>query len=265
MSARSLDRHGSLISGKVSKPPATTLNLQEFVIRYASNPQAPGPWLAVDTATDACSVALETPTGIAGRFEIAPRGHAGRLLQMLDETMAAAGMQANDLAAVVWCHGPGAFTGVRVAAGVTQGIAWAHALPVIGVSTLATVAQGAARRHGVTAVRVAMDARMGEVYWGDYVRDPQSGLMVTVTGDRLDAPGSLPVWDNGREWLGAGTGWGAYADSLTAAGTPTQGAEPEALPDARDSLPLAHAAWDAGRAVDAAAVAPVYLRDRVTG
>ncbi|MFO7857679.1 MAG: tRNA (adenosine(37)-N6)-threonylcarbamoyltransferase complex dimerization subunit type 1 TsaB, partial [Ectothiorhodospiraceae bacterium] len=121
-----------------------------------------GPWLAVDTATDACSVALETSAGIAGRFEIAPRGHAGRLLELLDETLAEAGVRPADLGVVVWCHGPGAFTGVRVAAGVAQGIAWAHALPAVGVSTLATVAQGVARRRGITSVRVAMDARMGE-------------------------------------------------------------------------------------------------------
>ena len=232
-------------------------------INSAPDPIQDGPWLAVDTATDACSVALETPAGITGRFEIAPRGHAGRLLQMLDETIADTGGTAAELAAVVWCHGPGAFTGVRVAAGVAQGIAWAHAIPVIGVSTLATVAQGAARRRGVTAVRVAMDARMGEVYWGDYVVDPHSGLMVTVTGDRLDRPGDLPAWDHGSDWLGAGTGWGAYAEALTGAATPLQGTEPETLPDARDSLPLAHATGAAP--VAAAEVAPVYLRDRVTG
>lgn len=221
--------------------------------------------LAVDTATDACSVAAGTEGAEAWRHVVAPRGHAARVLAMIDEVLGELGVGVADLGGVAWCHGPGAFTGVRIAAGVVQGIAWAHRLPVAGVSTLAALAQGAHRRFGATRVRVAMDARMGEVYWGEYALDEASVLMRRAAPDRVCRPEAVQAVDDGEAWTGVGTGWGAYAEVLAGGNAAPQRLDPEALPDARDLIPLALERLECGDVVAARDAVPVYLRDRVTG
>ncbi|MDN3519664.1 tRNA (adenosine(37)-N6)-threonylcarbamoyltransferase complex dimerization subunit type 1 TsaB [Aquisalimonas lutea] len=223
------------------------------------------PVLAVDTATDACSVAAGAGGAEAWRHAVAPRGHAARVLAMIDEVLAELGVQVADLGGVAWCHGPGAFTGVRIAAGVAQGIAWAHRLPVIGVSTLAVLAQGAHRRFGATRVRVAMDARMGEVYWGEYALEEASALMRATAADRVCRPEAVPEAGAGEAWGGVGTGWGAYGEILAARCPGPERLDPEALPDARDLIPLARERLERGDVVAARDAVPVYLRDRVTG
>mgnify|MGYP006289703759 CR=1 FL=1 len=218
--------------------------------------------LALDTATEACSVALDADGREFGRWVEAPREHGDRLLGMIDAVLAEAGLAKTDLDAVAYGRGPGAFTGVRIAVAAVQGIAYALDCPVIPVSTLAALAQGAHRRHGATRVLAAIDARMGEVYWGAWHAD-DGGVMQPVTAEAVAKPEAVE-WPGGAGWHGTGTGWEAHRDVLErAAGDRLAANLGRALPDARDMLPLARAARARGETVDAAHALPVYLRDRV--
>lgn len=218
--------------------------------------------LALDTATEACSVALAVGDAVCARWVEAPREHGERLLGMIDAVLAEAGIGAGDLDALAFGRGPGAFTGVRIAAAAVQGIAYGLERPVVPVSTLATLAQGTARAHGVDAVIAAIDARMGEVYWGAYRADA-AGTMAPVLEEGVADPDAVE-WPAGDDWYGAGTGWARYGERLErAAGGRLVANLGRALPDARDMLVLARAAWERGEAVDAAHALPVYLRDRV--
>lgn len=122
--------------------------------------------LAIDTATEACSVALWNNGEKHALFEICPREHTQRILPMVQQVLAESGVTLNQLDALAFGRGPGSFTGVRIGIGIAQGLAMGAELPMIGVSTLATMAQGAFRVTGATQVLAAIDARMGEVYWG---------------------------------------------------------------------------------------------------
>lgn len=218
--------------------------------------------LAIDTATEACSAALEIDGAVRERWVEAPREHGERLLAMIDALLAEAGIAAAALDALAFGRGPGAFTGVRIATGAAQGIAYALDLPVLRISTLAALAQGAARAHGATRVTAAIDARMGEVYWGAYA--PGAGeAMEAVLAEQVAAPDAVAV-PPGSGWHGVGTGWAAHGAALAARLGPALAADlGHALPRALDMLPLAHAALAAGEAVTAAEAVPVYLRDRV--
>lgn len=217
--------------------------------------------LALDTSTEACSAAILSKGHCIQRFAELPRGHAAHILGMVQDVLAEAGLGVTDLDAVTFCRGPGAFTGVRIACGVVQGIAFGADLPVIPLSTLAVLAQGALREHGAEHVLAAIDARMGEVYLGEYLA--VDGLMQLRGQEQVIAPDVLPrvTADN---WHGVGTGWQAYADQLIASlGQPT--AAIVALPRAVDCLPLAAAALAQQQVVSAYEALPVYLRDQVTG
>ena len=122
--------------------------------------------LAIDTAESACSAALLVDGAVLSRMEQAVRGHSERILPMMQSLLSEAGYSLNDLDALAFGRGPGSFTGLRIAAGVIQGSALGAGLPVVPVSTLQTLAQGAFRMHGARQVLSALDARMAEVYWG---------------------------------------------------------------------------------------------------
>lgn len=218
--------------------------------------------LALDTSTEACSAALQIGARRIERFERLPRGHAARILGMLDALLEEAGVGRDALQAVAFGRGPGSFTGVRIACGVVQGLAYGLDLPVVPLSTLQLLAQGAARAHGAQRVLAAIDARMGELYWGGF--ELREGLMQPVLPETLGAADALPL-PEGDGWLGVGTGWDAGGEILAQrlSGRLTA-VRPQALPRALDCLPLAQRELAAGRAVDAMAALPVYLRDRVT-
>lgn len=216
--------------------------------------------LALDTSTEACSAAIQCGDRIIERFAELPRGHAAHILTMVQDVLAEAGLAVADLDAVTFCRGPGAFTGVRIACGVVQGIAFGADLPVVPLSTLAVLAQGALRQHGAEHVVAAIDARMGEVYFGEY--QAVDGLMLLLGEEVVTAPEALqPI--TAAHWLGVGTGWAAYGESLRGRLGEPQAAIP-ALPRALDCLPLAATAWARGEAVSAEDALPVYLRDKVT-
>lgn len=220
--------------------------------------------LAVDTSGSACSAALLCDGAIAQRLEDAPRRHAELILSMMDALLREQGLAVAHLDALAFGQGPGSFTGLRIAAAVIQGAAFAADLPVVGVSTLAALAQGCRRTHGAARVACAFDARMGEVYWGAYQEDG-AGLMRPLSDDRVCMPGDVTVPDTQGDWFGAGSGWALYREPLLrGVGGAVTDTDTEAVCQARDILPLAADAYRRGQAVCASRALPVYLRNQVT-
>lgn len=218
--------------------------------------------LAIETATEACSAALYIDGEVREEHEFAPREHTRLLLGMIDKLLAEAELKPAHLDALAFGRGPGAFTGVRIATGVAQGIAYASELPVVPVSTLAALAQGGLREFGWTRVATAIDARMNEVYWAAYSAN-DAGLMVACSDELVCPPEQAPLLD-GEGWHGIGSGWQTYAEVLSER---QQGRvldwQGEYLPHAQDVAVLAVDAFASGQAVTAREALPVYLRDQV--
>lgn len=218
--------------------------------------------LALDTATEACSAALYIDGAVEARHELAPRGHAQLILPMIDALLGAAGLSPAALDAVAFGRGPGAFTGLRIAAGVAQGIAFGADRPVVPVSSLAALAQGMYRERGARHVLAAVDARIGEVYFAAY--EAGADGLVTLRGGECVAPPAAVPLPEGGDWHGAGTGWEAYAEALQARLRGHVAAvEARRHPHAHDVALLAAAAYGRGEVVAAELAVPVYLRDEV--
>ena len=217
--------------------------------------------LAIDTSTEACSAALWLDGALHERFELAGREHTQKLMPQVSALMAECGVRYSQLDGVVCGRGPGSFAGVRIGVGYVKGLGLALDRPVLGVSSLAMLALRAAREHGVSNVLAAIDARMNEVYFGAFeVKDDQ---LVEVAPEMVAAPSAVPAMSGGP-WLAAGTGWGAHGDALARAVNvhPLQRL-PDALPHAAEALLLALPEFIAGRAINADALTPVYLRNKV--
>lgn len=214
--------------------------------------------LALDTATEACSVALLHDGRMLSHYEVIPRLHALRLLPMIQSLLSEAGIALSAVDALAFGRGPGAFTGVRIAVGVVQGLAFALERPVLPVSTLATIAQRAHREHGAQQVASAIDARMDEVYWGCYGLHQGEMQLAGVEAVLPPEDVSLPRGAGGG-WFGAGTGWG-YGSRLAVVPVSS---DATLLPHAEDLLALAGFAWARGEAVEADQAQPIYLRDKV--
>jgi tRNA threonylcarbamoyladenosine biosynthesis protein TsaB len=215
--------------------------------------------LAFETATEACSVALYVDGQVRERFEIAPRRHAELSLPWAEELLADAGIARSQLDAIALGRGPGAFTGVRLAIAIAQGIALALDRPLVPVSTLQVLALRAPA--GADQVLSSIDARMGEVYAARQVRvDGQWQLQ----GDEIVCAPEAVVLPAGSRWFGVGTGFGA-ADGLLATRLADQldGVDAQALPRASDLLTLAVPAFARGEGVAPERVEPAYLRNNV--
>jgi len=215
--------------------------------------------LALDTATEACSVALLYQGQIRAHGEVIPRLHAQRLLPMLQALLAEAGIALSALDAIAFGRGPGAFTGVRIAASVVQGLAFALERPVLPVSNLAALAQRALREHGQTQVAAAIDARMGELYWGCYRCEQGQMRLQGVEAVLPPAQAVLPGNTSGH-WFGAGSGWSVAGEHQQ---LPISGKAKDLLPHAQDILHLAALAYARGEVIPAEQAQPVYLRDKV--
>ncbi|WP_455206538.1 tRNA (adenosine(37)-N6)-threonylcarbamoyltransferase complex dimerization subunit type 1 TsaB [Kaarinaea lacus] len=215
--------------------------------------------LAIETATEACSAAVYIDGEIVQRFKIAPREHGSLILGMIDELMAEAQLTVKQLDAVAFGRGPGSFMGVRIAAGVTQGIAFGAELPVVPVSTLAAIAQGTTHDH----LLVAIDARMGEVYWGQYSRSMDTGTVYECAAEMLLPPNEVSVLRSDGTWVGVGTGWETYHDALLQRLPFVKQISDQHYPTAKSTAILAAKLYQAGITVSAEEATPVYLRDRV--
>lgn len=218
--------------------------------------------LAIETSGDACSCAVLRDGDSYERHLMAPRRHAELILPMVRELLDEARLALGDLAALAFGRGPGSFTGVRVAAGVIQGLAFGADLPVVPVSSLQALAQGALREGARRRVLAAFDARMGEVYWGAYEADGD-GLMAARIEDCASKPEVVPLPSTGG-WLGAGEGWAAYAAVLAErVGDRLAATEPERVARALDVAVLARAGHVRGEGVPASQALPVYVRNEV--
>ncbi len=218
--------------------------------------------LAFETATEACSVALYLDGEVHERFELAPRRHAELSLPWAEALLAEAGIARAQLDAIAVGRGPGAFTGVRLAIALAQGIALALDRPVVPVSTLAVLA-AAAPLDGPARILAAIDARMGEVYAGAFQRD---GDALTALGaERVLPPAAVEPLDGpAGGWQGVGTGFGAADGLLVQRLQPALAqADATALPRAGVLARLAVAAFARGEAVAPERAEPAYLRDNV--
>ncbi len=218
--------------------------------------------IAIDTSTEACSAALFDNDSVIERYQIAPRKHAELILPMLESLLQESGLVMARIDALAFGRGPGAFTGLRIAAGVTQGIAFGADLPVIPVSSLAALAQGMFREQGEQQVLAGIDARMQEVYWGRY-RLGEGDVMRLEGQETVCLPDQVEIPTQGQ-WVGAGTAWQTYEAIL---GARLDGRvsswSGERYPRARDIATLAAQDFLSGTTVSAEEAVPVYLRDNV--
>ncbi|MGO4998963.1 tRNA (adenosine(37)-N6)-threonylcarbamoyltransferase complex dimerization subunit type 1 TsaB [Oceanisphaera sp. W20_SRM_FM3] len=226
--------------------------------------------LAIDTATEACSAALWQDGRLLSRYEVAPRGHTDLILPMVAELLAESELTLNQLDAIAFGRGPGSFTGVRITLGVAQGLAFGADLPLLGVSNLQALAQGAYRVCRAESALAAIDARMGEIYVGGFAlrnNDGASdgegdGLMISTDLEQVLTPSDWLASTAGQGWtVGVGSGFVTYPE-LNARYGELCTALP--YPEAQDLLPQALAMWQQGLGVAAAEAVPVYLRDKVT-
>jgi tRNA threonylcarbamoyladenosine biosynthesis protein TsaB len=245
--------------------------------------------LALDTATENCSAALLINGRLNARERLLERGHAEHILPMIDELLAESGVSLASLDAVAFGRGPGAFTGVRLAASVTQGLAFGAGVPVVAVSDLAALAQRALEEDATIArVLVCMDARMHEVYWACFERAP-GDLAQPFGEERVSPPADVQLpgeWQldpapralssRAAAWtdsatasaaprLGAaGSGFAAYPELRLAVAAQTVSVRERLLPAAREIALLAAPEVAAGRFLRPEQALPVYLREDVT-
>ena len=231
--------------------------------------------LAVETSTEACSAALIINGVVSECFELAPKEHTQLILPMIASLMADASLKPQQLDALAFSCGPGSFTGVRIATGVIQGIALGANLPVVPVSTLAAIAQdffdhnhesvqGESLKADVSAFNVAftaMDARMGEIFWGVYQRNKQ-GFAELVGKEAVTLAAEVEFPD--LIGTGIGSGWGVYGEELKQrlAGLVST-CQIDNLPRAGAIARLGAQGFKRGLAVDVELAMPVYLRDKV--
>ncbi len=223
--------------------------------------------LAIDTATEACSAALYINGELKSNYQLAPREHSRLILKMIDGLLAEASLSVSQLDAIAFGRGPGSFMGLRIAAGVVQGIAFAHDIPVIPISTLKAIAQRAYEQTKCKHVLSAIDARMDEVYWAVYSLNEQQQWQLTgeeqvISPDKIQYSRILAQQE--KAWIGAGSGWASYGDRLLAGkASNLQQILPDCLPSAEAIATLAVNEFNAGSTIIAAQAIPVYLRNDV--
>lgn len=219
--------------------------------------------LAIDAATQACSAALYDDGAVQQRFEVAPREHANLLLPMAHELLAQAEWRLPDLDVLAFGRGPGAFTGLRIAAGTAQGLAFGSALPVAPISDLAALAAGAYRVGNAGRVLTVADARMHEVYWCAFEMRGTDTEPHPVLAERVSAPGDLVETNYDNSWSPAGNGWSPYEAQLAPLAARVDGVPEVVYPSAADIARLGAIRAARGELVSAEEALPVYVRDDV--
>lgn len=217
--------------------------------------------LALDTATEACSVALQYQNHITHTDELSPRTHTQRILPMIDELLTQANLTIKDVDYLAFGRGPGSFTGVRVGVGIAQGLALGAELPVIAVSNLMAMAEQAYHETGATEVVALIDARMNEVYFAQFSRK-ESGWIEVVNEQVCPPEKAIEQIQQDRKPAIVGTGWAAYPQFKQASLDVTL--TEITLPSARYMLTLAEQAIKDGNIQTAMDIEPVYLRNEVT-
>ena len=213
--------------------------------------------LALETSTEYCSVALLQNDAMLERCELVGQKHSELLMPMLDDLLQDAGFRIQDMDGIAFGCGPGSFTGVRIACGVTQGLAFGAGLPVAGICTLLALAEGS----GQSRVIAALDARMSELYLAAYQRSGDGWL--TICEPCLCKPDEAPELP-GEGWFGAGSGFAAHGEALqTRYAGQLSGVDADAVPQAAAIAVLGAGLFASGGGVEAALALPLYLRDKV--
>jgi len=218
--------------------------------------------LALDTSTEACSVALWHKGEKTYLDELAQRTHTKRILPMIDELLVNSGINLKQVDALAFGRGPGSFTGVRVGAGIAQGLALGADLPVIAVSNLTAMAQAAFELHQAENVAAAIDARMNEVYFSQLVRT-ENGWIEKVKEQVCSPERALVQFQLDTDKITVvGTGWAAYPQ-FAEQNLPLAISE-ITLPSAKYMLALAEQEIAKGNVKLVDEIEPVYLRNEVT-
>jgi len=215
--------------------------------------------LAIETATETCSVALAVNDEVLELYQHAPRQHAELLLPWVKQLLAEAGFGFASLDGIAFSRGPGSFTSLRIGIGVVQGLAWASDCPVIPVSSLAATAQTAVA-EGISSALVALDARMNEVFTGTFAAN-SSGIMIPADDERVCGPEDVQ-FPGHSETFGVGIGFDRY-DFLKEQGGHLAGIRPDIWPKASSVIKLAQEWLRDSEALPAEQAQPVYLRDNV--
>ncbi len=219
--------------------------------------------LAIETSSQACSVALAVDGDIMEKYEVMPRLHAQKLLPMIASLLSEEGCQLNHLDAIAFSRGPGSFTGIRIATSVAQGLAFGADLPLVPISTLATLAQAIYRQYQDTQIISVLDARMKEIYWGCFHAE-ESGVE-PVGEEHMTQPEELYSEfesESRTEWVGVGDGW---AEEIPLPDSLKQEAARiyhPCYPHALDVARLALRDFDRGLIVSPEQAQPVYMREK---
>jgi tRNA threonylcarbamoyladenosine biosynthesis protein TsaB len=216
--------------------------------------------LALDTSSDACSVALQLGDDVAENHVLGAREHTRILVPMIRNLLDEAGVALGDLDAIVLGNGPGSFIGMRIGASVAQGLAHGAALDIVPVSSLLAVAAAALETCTEDTVVVAQDARMSEVYWGEYCRAGR-GVPELAEEERIVAAGF--AWQGAGAFIAAGSGWDRYPSLMAANQASVASQSPEKNPRARHLLTPGAVLLSRGDAVRPEQLAPAYLRSKV--
>ena len=215
--------------------------------------------LAFDTSTIACSVALSCDEQIFNEHLIRPRDHANLILSMIESLLCQAGITLSDIDFISFGQGPGSFTGLRIAAGVCQGISYSHNIPVVALSSLRILAQGVYRETHEENIAILQDARMSEIYRGSYFED--KGIMKLIGIESVSKPEIVQL-DSAKNWYSVGEAWLSYEDKLSFGNNVTINKEHN-YPDAIDMIVLAKYEFEHGNCIEAEDVNPVYIRNQV--
>jgi tRNA threonylcarbamoyladenosine biosynthesis protein TsaB len=221
--------------------------------------------LALDTATENCSAALWIDGNLVQRELEAERGHAELILGMIDELLRESQTALASLDAIAFGRGPGSFTGVRLAASITQGLAFGAGVPVVPISDLRAVAQRASEIDVASQrLLVCNDARMQEVYWSCFERGVD-GLMLPVGGEHVTRAADVQLPDGwaAKPVSGAGRGFAAYEDLSASLSARLTRIDNDVLPGAREIAVLAVTEVRAGRVHPPESAVPVYVRNDV--
>jgi tRNA threonylcarbamoyladenosine biosynthesis protein TsaB len=225
--------------------------------------------LAIDTSTDACSVAILSPSGVQQTLVIAPREHTQRLLPSIEALLTEHSLTLSQFDAIAFGVGPGSFTGLRIGLSTAQGLAYGADLPLIPISTLQAMAQTALRLglvSGEQTIIPVIDARMNEVYWSAYQCNSDTQQWLTLQDEAIAAPEALaenPWFQSQGDLVAVGSGWHyeCLAQQLV------QPAIIEAYPEAYDIAVLAKQAWDekgSDATMSPLSAVPTYMRNEIS-
>jgi tRNA threonylcarbamoyladenosine biosynthesis protein TsaB len=216
--------------------------------------------LAIDTSTEALSVALREGQATSERSLETARGHAEQILSLIDAVLGEAGVCLSQLDGIAAGVGPGSFTGVRISVAVAQGLSYGAGVPVVPITSLEALAFPVIEA-GADRVIACLDARMGEIYWGCFTADPARGLR--ALGSLQVAAAAHVRLPSADRYRGVGRGFTAYPVLAAVTGAEVDARSAAALPNAADMARLGALRLAAGEGVDPAELKPEYVRDKV--